>query len=155
MDKKQKVNKKGFTLIELMIVIVIIGILAAVAIPKFTKAQYKATVSEFPTILTQIYTAEGAYEAELNTFIACPAGQYGAQAWLDLGVSIPVPAVPANANFQYAVVPGAGGIASSFIAQAENVNFAIGVVPQNTIAQIDEGGVKTANAWNVYAPNWQ
>ena len=61
---RKYLQKKGFTLIELMIVVVIVGILAAVAIPKFTMAQHKAKASEFPTILTQIYTAQGAYEAE-------------------------------------------------------------------------------------------
>ena len=44
-------NRRGFTLIELMIVVVIIGILAALAIPKFMKVTGKAKVAEAKTIL--------------------------------------------------------------------------------------------------------
>jgi prepilin-type N-terminal cleavage/methylation domain-containing protein len=59
-----KLTNKAFTLVELMVVIVIVGILAAVAIPKFTTASHKAKASEFPTVLTSIYSAEHTYEAE-------------------------------------------------------------------------------------------
>jgi len=61
-------NKKGFTLIELMIVVAIIGILAAIAIPNFLKFQAKSKQSEAKTNLKAIFTAQTSYFGELNTF---------------------------------------------------------------------------------------
>ncbi len=61
-------NQKGFTLIELMIVVAIIGILAAVAIPNFLKYQAKSMQSEARVLLSGIYTSEVAYFAENNAY---------------------------------------------------------------------------------------
>ncbi len=61
-------TKKGFTLIELMIVVVIIGILAALAIPRFLAASKKAKISEARTMLKQIYTAAETYYQENGGF---------------------------------------------------------------------------------------
>ncbi len=60
-------NKKGFTLIELMVVIVIIGILAALAIPRFTDASAKAKVAEAPRVLASYESAQLARIAETGT----------------------------------------------------------------------------------------
>lgn len=66
----RKIGKKGFTLIELMIVVAIIGILAAIAIPNFRNYQLKAKRGELPTNLKAIKTAEVAFQAENDTFQA-------------------------------------------------------------------------------------
>ncbi len=67
MIKKMR-NKKGFTLIELMIVVAIIGILAAIAIPNFLKFQAKSKQSEAKTNLKAVYTAETSYFGENNSY---------------------------------------------------------------------------------------
>jgi prepilin-type N-terminal cleavage/methylation domain-containing protein len=59
-------NRQGFTLIELMIVVVIIGILAAIAIPKFNNASARAKEKEADGILSQIYRLQETYAAENN-----------------------------------------------------------------------------------------
>jgi prepilin-type N-terminal cleavage/methylation domain-containing protein len=57
-------KSQGFTLIELMVVIVIIGILAAIAVPKFMDATVKAKFSEIPVIMASYDHAQLAYLAE-------------------------------------------------------------------------------------------
>ena len=65
--------QKGFTLIELMIVVAIIGILAAIAIPAYTDYTIKSRVSEGASLVASAKTAMEVYWSE-NGSVNAPAG---------------------------------------------------------------------------------
>lgn len=106
-------NRKGFTLIELMIVVVIIGILASLAIPRFMQATVKTKQSEAKQMLKQIYTMQHSYRmgsvpqsyGDNGLSIAAGAGGMFPQ----IGVEI-----QATARYTYSIVANA----TSFTATA-------------------------------------
>ncbi len=73
MIQKMRKNQKGFTLIELMIVVAIIGILAAIAIPNFLQYQLKSKTAEAKVNLGAIKTNQEAYRAENDVYLVCAA----------------------------------------------------------------------------------
>jgi type IV pilus assembly protein PilA len=67
--------QRGFSLVELMVVVAIISILSAIAIPKFKTFQAKARQAEAKSNLANIFTLELAYQAEADTFVALTSAQ--------------------------------------------------------------------------------
>lgn len=61
-------NNKGFSLVELMVVVAIIGILSAIAIPQINKYMARARQTEAKTNLSSVYTANKAFYAEYNIY---------------------------------------------------------------------------------------
>jgi prepilin-type N-terminal cleavage/methylation domain-containing protein len=65
--------KKGFTLVELLIVIIIIGILVTMAMPQYQKMVNRARWAEAMQLAGSVKTAETLYYAENNAFTAADA----------------------------------------------------------------------------------
>jgi len=84
-------NKKarGFTLIELMIVVVIIGILAAMAISRFSEAAKKAKVSETSTVLKNLWVCAETYYTEYGEWPTVSNTKWINDGWSAIGFDAP------------------------------------------------------------------
>lgn len=65
-------RQAGFSLVELMVVVAIVGILAAIAIPSFVSMQLKAKRAELPANVAGIKMAEMAYESAFDEHVELP-----------------------------------------------------------------------------------
>jgi len=63
-QNKQQTRQSGFSLTELLIALVIVGILVAMALPKFTSVINKTKTTEAKLMLDQVYMLEEAYRDE-------------------------------------------------------------------------------------------
>jgi type IV pilus assembly protein PilA len=101
-------NEKGFTLIELMIVIAIIGILAAIAIPQFSAYRKRGYNAAAEADLRNLATAQEAYYADHQTYNTTTTGMgtYGFSQ--SAGVNISVSAANVNGYAMNSNYFGAG-----------------------------------------------
>ena len=169
-------KQEGFTLIELMIVVAIIGILAAIAIPNFLTYQMKSRQSEAKTNLQAIKTSMVSFQSEQGCYLGIgPEGVVAPASGvktvpLPWGVGLPATPAPVawcgggviigtfndvgfrpsgNVNYQYAVdstLLAGGGAATTY-----HPAGALGATASCPVAIAGASGVSVAGANNFFA----
>jgi prepilin-type N-terminal cleavage/methylation domain-containing protein len=100
-----KINRSrnaGFTLVEIMIVVAIIGLLATIAIPNFVRARLKAQQSACINNLRQLDGAKQTWALEAKAGPNTVPTQDNIQPYLGRGTAGTAPTCPADANKTFA-----------------------------------------------------
>jgi len=150
-----KMSKKGFTLIELMIVVAIIGILAAIAIPKFAnlinKSKEGATKGALSTVRSAIQVYYGDNEGWFPTdtlAVLTSGGKYINQ--------MPVAKLPGTGHSDNAAVANAAGDTSGWVYYAAPAspttwgNFAVNCTHKDIAGQADPTNSAAGAYWTSY-----
>ena len=71
--KKKRKSARGFTLIELVVVLAILGILIALAVPRYLGARRSALIAEGDNVLQELKTLSWAYYQQYSTWVGITA----------------------------------------------------------------------------------
>lgn len=125
--------QKGFTLIELMIVVAIVGILAAVAIPSYQNYTRRAAYTEVLTAMASVKTAIGVCLSQAAAVTEC-----------DTAVEVGIAALPTNSNVG---VVNTITIAGNTAAITATPNAVRGIVPADTCTLTPTFAVNVPTTW--------
>ena len=105
MKQTKNSRKAGFTLVEIMIVVAIIGLLAAIAIPNFVKARATSQANACINNLRQIDSAINQWALETNRRRAPPCLiRHSITPYIKLNASSSIPGCPAGGAYVYNAV---------------------------------------------------
>lgn len=159
--KHLSANKEGgFSLVELMIVVGIIGVLATLAVPRFQQFQAKARMAEAKNMLNHVYTLQESHSLEMNTYVAFT--QYGRTATGVNNCTQPAGAVTLGFSIEPCVVNGpvprygyaSTGAVGTFTARATTGANANNLVCGGSTSLAHEWAInESRQLWGPVAPN--
>lgn len=106
--------KAGFTLVEVIIIVIIIGILASFAMPQYAKTQERGLDNEAKANLVLIQAAENLHKIESNAFY----GPSAVHADLNTNLNVSLPPADGNQKWNYSTKITAGATPAKVCAQA-------------------------------------
>ncbi|TAN59424.1 type II secretion system protein [bacterium] len=104
-----RISIAGFSLMELLVVLIIVGILAALAIPNYTRTRERAIDKEAQTVLSLVQAAERMYRLKSSTY-------YGSAVLSDINDNLKLNLAPQRWNYSIPAADPAG-----FTAQAVRI----------------------------------
>lgn len=162
--KKILKNPSGFTLVELMVVVAIIGILSAIAVPNFKKYQAKSKQSEAKIQLAAVYSAEVGTSADWDTYATCltlmgyetpPRGYYAIGFKTGFNATVPAPLfLNCIASATPIILPIPSHLAAVSANKPSTITLAASTATQSSFIASAEGSISagtgvTLDIWQI------